>query len=172
MGQHCIHLYYGDGKGKTTAAVGLAVRACGSGMRVGVLSFLKDGTASEHAVLRTIPGIELFPCLEKVKFPFQMNADEHNKAAAFYTALLSQASDRRDLELFVLDEVTDACQAGLLREEQLFRFLQNQREQAEIVLTGHTPSARILAAADYITCMKAERHPYTAGLPARRGIEW
>lgn len=172
MERHCIHLYYGDGKGKTTAAIGLAIRACGNGMRVGILSFLKDGNSSENRILDTIPGIERFPCLPAVKFSFQMTSDEQTKAAAYYHALLKRAEARHDLDFFLLDEVLDVCQAGLLPEEALLHFLHQQKNRAEIVLTGHIPSERLLAAADYITEMHSHRHPYREGLAARRGIEW
>ena len=100
MERHCVHLYYGDGKGKTTAAIGLAIRACGNGMRVGILSFLKDGNSSENRILDTIPGIERFPCLPAVKFSFQMTSDEQTKAAAYYHALVKRAEARHDLDFF------------------------------------------------------------------------
>lgn len=171
MRQHCVHLYYGDGKGKTTAAIGLAIRACGAGMRVGFLSFLKDGTSSECRILQGLNGIEFFPCLNPVSFSFQMSAEEKKLASAFYQSLLAEASASHDFNMYILDEAADACQAKLLSEDLLLCFLQEKRAHAEIVLTGHQPSARLFESADYITHMVSERHPYERGTPARDGIE-
>lgn len=168
-----VHIYHGDGKGKTTAAMGLCLRAAGQGFAVGVAQFLKDGSSGECRALSGVPGVRLFPFLPHVPFTFAMSEGERDNAAAFYRGLLRQCGEEADrLDLLVLDEVLDAVGTGLVPEADLLRFVQQRPAGLELVLTGRGPSPELLALADYVTEMRAVRHPYQQGVSARRGVEW
>ena len=168
-----IHIYCGDGKGKTTAAMGLALRAAGSGKRVLILQFLKDGTSSEFASLAHVPGIETIPHTRTFGFSWTLSDEEKKQAKEYYSGLLEEAFQRsRDFDLLVLDEVLGACSAGMADEPRLLSLLAGKPDRLEIVLTGRGPSQPLLDAADYVTEMKKIKHPYEQGIPARKGIEY
>lgn len=172
-GRGLVHIYCGDGKGKTTAAVGLAVRAAGSGMRVLFVQFLKDGTSSECAVLRTLPGVTVEGESPVRKFSFAMTGSEKTRCLAYNNTLLQHLQPLLEEEnrLVVLDECIGAIGAGLLDEAPLTALLQSPARRAEVVLTGREPSAALQACADYISEMRKVRHPYDRGIAARKGIE-
>ncbi len=169
-----IHLYCGDGKGKTTAAVGLSVRAAGAGKRVLFAQFLKDGSSSELNILRALPNVEVACCEQN--FGFFKSMDEQTKAAArqAYFALLEDVMRKSadGVNLLVLDEAVAACNHGLIEETALLDFLRRRPETLEVVLTGRDPSQRLLDAADYVTEMRKCKHPFDRGIAARRGIEF
>lgn len=169
-----IHVYCGDGKGKTTAAVGLAARAAGAGKKVLFVQFFKDGSSSELGVLRAIEGVEVRVCETHYGFIWNMDAEEFARAKQDYTQLLRDAMEasKEGCGLLVLDEVISACNYGAVPERELLDFIVCRPEGLEIVLTGRDPSSALLDAADYITEMKKLRHPYDEGKEARRGIEF
>ena len=135
-----VHIYCGDGKGKTTASVGAAVRAAGSGKKVVIKRFLKNDHSGEVEVLKQIPGITVLPCTRQ--FGFSWN------------------------------EAVGACSLGFIKEERLLELIGCKPEKLEVILTGRNPSKELLAAADYVTEMVMRAHPYTRGIPARKGIEY
>lgn len=166
-----IHLYCGNGKGKTTAAMGLALRAAGRGERVVIAQFLKGADSGERYALAKLPQVELLPLPDQVKFTFQMDEQERLEASRRCRALLEVARERaKDCFLLVLDESCAAVNSGLLPLEELLDCLDNLT--CEIVLTGRDPAPQLLERADYITQMEPLRHPYQRGITARKGIEW
>ena len=168
-----IHIYCGDGKGKTTAALGLAIRAAGSGRRVLLLQFLKDGKSSEFASLEKVPGIETVPQTRTFGFSWTLTPEEKAEAKRYYTGLLEAAFSRASgFDLLVLDEAMGACSAGMLEEARLLELLEGRPEELEVVLTGRGPSQAFLEKADYVTEMKLVKHPFERGIPARPGIEY
>ncbi len=168
-----VHLYCGDGKGKSTAAVGLSVRAFGAGKRVVFTQFFKDGSSSEIAVLRQLPGVKVLVCPEHFGRFRNMTPEKREKARAAYAELLESAlSSASEADLLVLDEAVSACNHGIIDEGRLLAFLGERPAGLEVVLTGREPSEALLAAADYVTEMKKRRHPFDAGIPARKGIEF
>lgn len=169
-----VHLYCGDGKGKTTAAVGLAVRAAGAGRRVLFTQFFKNGDSSEISVLRALENVEVFLCPARHGFFRNMDGAERADARRDYSALLEDAlgAARRGAGLLVLDEAVSACNYGVIEEEKILDFLRGKPAELEVVLTGRDPSAALLERADYATEMKKLRHPYDRGVRARRGIEF
>lgn len=168
-----IHIYCGDGKGKTTAAVGLALRSAGAGNRVVFTQFFKDGSSSEISLLRQIPGISVLHTKTVGGFWKRMTAEQQAQASRDYTELFHIACERaKNMDLLVLDEVISACNHGAVPEEALLEFLQNKPEHLEVVLTGRNPSEALLAQADYVTEMKKIKHPFDHGVLARKGIEY
>ena len=167
-----IHLYYGDGKGKSTAAAGLALRALGAGQRVSVLAFLKDGSSGELAGLRAL-GARVWAGLAGLPAQFSWQMSEADKAAC----LATQTARLRGVlqvpcEMLVLDEACAAFALGLVDRDLLRTAVLQAPAGREVVLTGRAPAAWMLAAADYVTEMRAVRHPFDKGVPARPGVEY
>ena len=168
-----IHLYCGDGKGKSTAAVGLSIRAAGAGMKVVFCQFFKDGTSSELKVLRSLPEAEVLVCERHFGRFRNMSEEEKAEAKEAYSALLEAAiAKAAGAGLLVLDEAVSACNHGILSEERLLAFLRSKPEGLEVVLTGRNPSEALQSAADYVTEMRKLRHPFDWGIAAREGIEY
>lgn len=169
-----IHIYCGDGKGKTTASVGLAVRAAGAGKKVLFVQFLKDGSSSELNVLRGLENIDVRICETHYGFLWTLSEEEFARAAQDYTQLLRGAleASKDGYGLLVLDEVISSCNCGVVPERELLDFIACRPEGLEVVFTGRDPSKTLLDTADYITEMKKLRHPYDEGKEARRGIEF
>lgn len=165
-----LHVYFGEGKGKTTAAAGLAVRALGHGQKVLFLQFLKSGTSGELSVLRQA-GAEVFSGKAGTKFVSQMTVEEKRETAHMHNGFLANAKET-EWDLLVLDEACAAANAGVIDEEMLRGIVLENRERKEIVITGRNPRQWMFEAADYITEMKCVRHPYTLGITAREGVEF
>lgn len=167
-----IHLYCGDGKGKTTAAVGLAVRAAGAGKQVIFTQFFKDGSSSEVESLKLL-GIRTIHAQTVKGFYRAMNEQQRQQARQDYTALFRQVTDAaKDAGLLILDEIVSACNRGVVPEGLVVDFLQNKPSALEVVLTGRDPSPALVELADYITEMRKLRHPYDRGVAARKGVEY
>lgn len=169
-----VHLYCGDGKGKTTAAVGLAVRHSGRGGKVVFAQFLKDGTSGECRVLAKL-GVTVLAANPVGKFSFRMTEEEKAETAAALGRTFDAATGfavRERATLLVLDEVCAAVNCGFLPEKTLTEFLESRPDSLEVVLTGRDPSENLQVYADYITEMKKRRHPFDEGVAAREGIEF
>ena len=171
----CVHIYCGDGKGKTSSAVGLAVRASGRGKKVLIVRFLKTEDSGEVEVLRKIPGITVTPCDRTFGFVFRMNEEQKREAGAYFqsrfeTAVKTAVED--GVDLLVLDEILASCNYGMVREDDVAEFLRNRPAEMEVVLTGRDPSDRLIALADYVSEIKMVKHPYTQRIGAREGIEY
>lgn len=169
-----IHIYYGDGKGKTTAAMGLALRAAGSGKSVVIMQFLKnDDGSGERKILETLPNVFCIPAAKNMKFVFQMTEEEKKQYRHLYEQKFLDMEDySRECDLLILDEAIGAIDAGLITEERLIQFLDTLKEGIEVVMTGHTLKEALIERADYVTYMQKIRHPYDKGQAARKGIEW
>ena len=168
-----IHIYYGYGKGKTTAAVGQIIRAAGSGLRVLVFQFLKDNSSSERKILEEIPAVTCLPGRDKIKFYNQMNSEEKAELKHYYTKALDEiVKFCSPFDVLFLDEVLDAVSLNLLNEDKLMSFLQHKPRGLEIIMTGHDVSQRMIDVSDYATKMQKINHPYDKGQSAREGIEY
>ncbi len=170
-----IHIYFGDGKGKTTAAAGLAVRAAGSNMKVLFVQFLKTGISGERTVLKESENVTLTSCPAELKFTNEMTEAEKQQAAVLFRGIFERSaatalSERYDM--IVLDEIFDAINEGMLSDATVLEFITNAPHSIEIVMTGHNPSQRFLDEADYVTEMKKIKHPFDKGLTGRIGIEF
>ncbi|MCX7715576.1 MAG: cob(I)yrinic acid a,c-diamide adenosyltransferase [Clostridia bacterium] len=173
MEKGLIHIYCGNGKGKTTAAVGLAARCAGSGGDVLFFQFLKDNTSSEREILKKIDRVTLLDGLSKVKFSFAMNESEMQQAKRFYTEKMEEIiKESEKYRLLVMDEIIAAANKGFIDEDRLVEFLKNKPYMLEVVLTGRNPSERLVDIADYVSEIKKIKHPFDKGIKARKGIEF
>ena len=170
MEQGLVHLYAGDGKGKTTAAMGLALRALGNEKRVTVVQFLKGMPSGEVDLLHQL-GATVYRAENITKFVFQMTEQEKIEAKAAYTQLLQQAVCQ-PTDLLVLDEACAACALEMVDVQMLKDVVQKRPEGLELVLTGRDPAQWMIEAADYYTEMCCRKHPYEKGIAARKGIEF
>ena len=165
-----LHLYYGDGKGKTTAAMGLALRALGSGKMVVVLQFLKGSKSGEVPLLEQL-GAKIYRGKAGQKFVFQMNEEEKAATRQLQNAnLAAAAADEADL--LILDEAGSAWELDMVDKALLQKAVLARPAGQECVLTAHAAPQWMLDAADYVTEMKCRRHPYQKGIAARQGIEY
>lgn len=170
-----LHIYHGDGKGKTTAAMGLALRMIGTGNKVFIVQFLKGRPSGEIQSLLKMDRVTVLRGRPDTKFTFQMSAAEMDSVRELHNRQLQlafSAAEQGSADLIVLDEALDAIATGTLEEGMLLELILQNKEKTEIVLTGRNLSAQVLAAADYVTHMKKEKHPYDLGMQARKGIEY
>lgn len=181
-----IHLYTGDGKGKTTASVGLAVRAAGRGMKVCFAQFMKGGDSGELHVLSELPQVRILRSRKEFGFYNTLSDKEKRELTEIHNGILEElitAAEEGSCDMIVLDEVTYPVNWGLFDRTKLDRLLAlgmtGKKSEAgceirvpELVLTGRAPDAFLLECADYVTEMKCVRHPYDKGVPAREGIEY
>lgn len=169
----CVHLYCGNGKGKTTAGMGLCVRAAGSGKRVLIYQFMKDNSSSELKALDKLSNITRIEGPEMAKFTFQMTPQEMRKEYERNNCRFHEVTEKAGLyDLLFLDEAIYAIKLGLLDEQLVLDFLKNRPGWLEVVLTGRNPSPALMEAADYITEMKKIKHPFDQGCRSRKGIEF
>ncbi len=181
-----IHLYYGDGKGKTTSAIGLAIRAAGNNIPVIFVQFMKSASAGELNSLEKL-GIRILRGKESRHFFSQMTEKEKEETKKLSEEIFSRAISlvRDYLQhgegesspdcprlLLVLDEVCAACHYRMLSPDDVMAAVRQLPEQVEVVLTGRNPPSLFLEAADYITEMKKIRHPYDKKITARKGVEF
>lgn len=168
-----LHIYCGDGKGKTTCAMGLAVRAAGHGRKVVVAQFLKGSNSGERTILESIPHVNCLPVPETIKFIFMMDEQEKANARAETTASFHQAVERsKDADLLVLDELCGALSTDMVPLDAVLAFLDSRPENLEVVITGRDPAPELQERADYITEMRKVKHPFDKGVNAREGVEW
>lgn len=158
-----IHVYHGDGKGKTTAAMGLALRMLAAGRRVVVVQFLKDGESGEVRLLAEHFGVPVFAGKVSDKFTWSMTSEELAATRELHDGNLASA----------LAELEGAQEGLLVLDEALVdRALDMSARGVEVALTGRAPSRKIVEKADYITEMRCEKHPYEQGICAREGVEY
>lgn len=170
-----IHIYCGDGKGKTTAALGLALRAAGSGMRVHIVQLLKGSETSELKTLALIPNITIRRCDKNYGFTFNMSEVDKMKLTACHNKLLLQAEELMhggDADMLIIDEFNATYEYGLLDRELADRIVLQKADSTELVLTGRNPDKKFIDAADYVSEIASVKHPYRRGITARKGIEF
>lgn len=172
-GRGCVHIYCGDGKGKTTCLMGLTVRAAGRGKKILLHQFLKNDSSGERLIIDNLPGVTAMPGVKMDKFTFQMTEEELFELQAANDDMLEQIiSLAPDYDMVVLDECIYAIDRGLLTEKPLLEFLRKRPYGLEVVLTGRNPSKELMAEADYISEIRKVKHPFDQGLSSREGIEF
>jgi cob(I)alamin adenosyltransferase len=170
-----IHIYCGDGKGKTTAAMGLTLRCVGGGGRALVYQFLKDGTSGEIGLMKNIDGVEVYDGYKLTGFCFNPTDEEKNAEVEKYAEDMEYISERvhkEQFDLLVLDEVLHAVNMGYVQLNDLLDFLKNRPEKTEVVLTGRNPKSELISIADYVSEIKKVKHPFDKGIGARKYVEF
>ena len=166
-----FHLYTGDGKGKTTAAIGLAIRAAGAGMKVFFCQFMKTGKTGEIAGLARFPDLITVERYGTGRFVRGKPAPEDVKAAREGLARAAEAIDSGRYDIVILDEAAIACWYGMFPVQELLNATEKSHGRVEIVVTGRNADPALADRADLVTEMKKVRHYFDAGVEAREGIE-
>jgi cob(I)alamin adenosyltransferase len=170
-----IQVYSGDGKGKSTAAIGQAVRAGGHGFKVGFISFFKDPEVFGYGEYKSLQrlGIETFlfarkhPHFYKDLSPSEVR-EECLKGVEFIKKLFRDQS----WDMLVLDEINITIRDGFLKEEEVLSLLEAKPQNLELILTGRGATERIINRADLVSEVKEVKHPYEQGITSREGIEY
>lgn len=194
-----VHAYTGDGQGKTTAAIGLALRAIGQGFRVCMIQFLKGGSyTGEFVAAKDMPLLEVHQvgksCIKLDKqlklfgeengdivrnsrfcgdcrYCFSIDKDE-KIAAQEGIELANKKTSSGDFDVVILDEIFGVINENLAKVEDVLELIRSKHKKTELVLTGRSAHKEILAVADYVSDVKKIKHPYDKGIEARRGIEY
>ena len=174
-----IHLYTGNGKGKTTAAIGLCIRAAGWDQQVCFAQFMKGNDTGELYVLKSLPGVTILRSEKNFGFYSSMSESDKEELIEIHNRILDrilELVERRNCQLVILDEITYPVNWGLLDIEKLKRLLafgkQGGDQETELVLTGRSAQDFLSDMAVYVTEMRCVRHPYEKGTGARKGIEF
>ena len=166
-----IHVYMGDGKGKTTSALGLAVRIAGCGGRTAFIQFMKGWEYSEVRGLASLPGVRLIQTgRPDYIYPGKADPLDYEEAAKGLKAA-EEAVMSGSYDLVVLDEINVAIDFELLPLEKVLDLLKNKPLHVEVVLTGRTSPPELIELADLVTDMKEIKHPFSKGILARKGID-
>ncbi len=179
QGYGLVQLIHGHGKGKTTAALGQAIRCAGAGRKVVIIYFDKGGTShySERVMLDRIPTITYIATgrdrIDSVtgRFDFSIQDMDRTEAQRGLEAA-RQAMCAGDVSLVVLDEINSTVDLGMLLADDVLSALKAKRDEVEVVLTGRNPPPAFLEAAHLVTEMRLERHYFYSGVKAREGLDY
>lgn len=169
-----VIVYTGEGKGKTTASVGLAIRAAGRGMMVGFFQFFKKPVSGELSVLKDIDKVDVYsyvnehPALDRLSCQ-----EEHALKSAFDSkwADVKNIVEEKNFDVVILDEILVAVRDGFLEENELLLFLKGKKDSMDIVVTGRCNLGALISVADIVTDMKNIKHPFPR-VKARKGIDF
>lgn len=170
-------IYTGNGKGKTTAVVGLTVRAAGNRMRVFFLQFIKgQWKTGERAILQNLPGVDLEVTgrgftIERLRNP-SIPLKDHAAAAAHGWEVAQQIVHEGAYDLVVLDELLGAIKAGLVPLEEVIELVRSKPPELHLALTGRNAPPELVKVADLVSEVQPVKHPYQRGIKAQRGIEF
>jgi cob(I)alamin adenosyltransferase len=169
-----ILIFTGDGKGKTTAALGMALRASGHDMRTLFLQFMKANEAvGELAALKHLPGVEAIQMGRRfVPATTDSAFSEHRQAALHALEKAAEALRSKKYDLIILDEICTAMDKGLITEEQILELIEASGEVSCLVLTGRGATKRLIAKADTVTEMRNLKHGLREGIAAQKGVEY
>ena len=171
MGTGFVHIYTGNGKGKTTAALGLALRAAGAGKRVLLAQFLKKADCSEHRALKRFEKSIEICCFGTGKFVKGDVRSDQMQQARKGLEKISRLLGQKDFDLIILDEVIVACTFGLIPIEQVLELIEKRPPDSDMVLTGRGAPQCLIDIADLVTEMVEIKHYFHQGIAARKGIE-
>jgi cob(I)alamin adenosyltransferase len=166
-----IQVYTGDGKGKTTAALGLSLRAAGAGLSVYFAQFIKQGAYSEITALKAFGGRVTVAQFGRGRFVTGVPAPEDVAAARDGLDKVRAAMASGNYDVVVMDEANGAVQAGLFPAAALLEIMDAKPDGVELVITGRGAHEAVMARADLVTEMKEVKHYYAMGVAARPGIE-
>jgi cob(I)alamin adenosyltransferase len=168
-----VQVYTGDGKGKTSAAFGLALRAIGRGLKGYIIQFIKGGfDYGELYVIDKLPNLEL-KAFGRRKFITEKPAGKEDiKLAEEALALAEKVVKSGEYDIVILDEINVALSLRLINLEKVLELIKNKPKHVELVLTGRNAPSEIIEVADLVTEMKEIKHPFNKGYQARKGIEY
>lgn len=169
-----VHIYTGEGKGKTTAALGQGFRTAGGGYRVLLAQFLKGQDTGELHSIAQLPNFDLLRFGKPKKFYFQMNEEEKaqvKEAIEEGLKAIEEAMAQEAYNLIILDEILGTIKNGIVTEEQVLALIDQKPAHMELILTGRDAPQALVERANYVTEMKMIKHPYQEGIHARKGIE-
>ena len=165
-----VIVHTGDGKGKTTAALGLAIRAFGAGLKVLILQFIKGRKLSGELVTLKTLGVEIKQC--GLGFITEENFADQKKSAREAVDLARAEISSGAWDLIILDEINYAVKFGLVDKAQISELLKIRPQQLHLVFTGRDALPELIDAADLVTEMKLVKHPFQRGIAAQAGIEF
>jgi cob(I)alamin adenosyltransferase len=170
-----VHIYTGDGKGKTTASIGLGMRALGRGFKVLMVQFLKGNETGEMFSLKKHePDFFFYSGIAEKKFTWEMNEGELESCKANQNKNFEFA--KKELEsgkwdMVILDEILAAVNAGMIDLNQLKQLVEERPKHIELIITGRDAPPELIELADYVSEIKEIKHPMTKGVKPRQGIE-
>jgi len=171
-----IHIYTGNGKGKTTAACGLGIRAWGNSFKVLMIQFLKGSDTGEIKCFETLGPNFVFHRGRKIKgFVWNMNEEQLKDTRDICLEDLEWVKNEvknGDYGLLIMDEIMGSITNGFIKVEEIVQFLQNKPENLEVVLTGRNAPKELIDIADYVSEINPIKHPFDKGIPGRKGIEF
>lgn len=171
-----IHIYTGDGKGKTTAAIGLGLRAFGRGWKVVLMRFLKNQDSGEVAAITALGNRYRIESDKSIlKFTWSMSEEERMEAGEICRRMLERGRALMNsglCDMLILDEALGAIHGGFLTIEDLCGLMQDRPASVELVLTGRNAPEELVSLADYVSEIHALKHPMDVGTSAREGVEY
>ncbi|UCC27931.1 MAG: cob(I)yrinic acid a,c-diamide adenosyltransferase [Candidatus Bathyarchaeota archaeon] len=168
-----VQVYTGDGKGKTSAAFGAALRAIGRGLKVYIIQFIKGGfDYGELHVVKKLPNFKL-AAFGRGKFVTEVSPHEEDvKLAEEALKLAKEVIGSGQYDIVVLDEINVALNLKLVTVDEALQLIKNRPKHVELILTGRYAPMQIVEVADLVTEMKEIKHPFTEGVTPRKGIEY
>jgi len=168
-----VQVYTGNGKGKTSAAFGLALRAIGRGLKVYIIQFIKGGfDYGELYIIDKLPNLTL-KAFGRGKFVTEKPPEKEDIELAHEALTLAEEIVKSgEYDIVVLDEINVALNLKLIKIDNVLKMIKNKPKHVELILTGRCASDKIIEAADLVTEMKEVKHPYKKGFQARKGIEY
>jgi cob(I)alamin adenosyltransferase len=168
-----VEVFTGNGKGKTSAALGMVLRACGHDLRIYIVHFMKgDYSYGEQQVLSKLPNVSFSRFGQKgFVDPANVKSEDKEQASLALRAA-QQAMLSGDYDLVVLDEVNLASAWELVDTEDVVKLIKQKPNEVELILTGRCADARLVELADLVTEMVEVKHPYTKGMAARKGFDY
>lgn len=175
MEKGLVHFYLGNGKGKTTALFGLALRALGRNLKVLIIQVLKARETGEVIYLNRLndKNLKIIRISSSTKFSWEMNEIEKlNSKDEIQKSLNTIKNEISNFDLVLFDEFLNAQSIDFISEEEIIKLIENKNNNQEFAFTGRETTVKLKNYADYISYIKAEKHPYEKGIPARIGIEF
>ncbi len=174
LDQGLVSIFTGDGKGKTTAAIGAVVRAAGHGFRSFVIYFMKgkDYIHGENTILSQLPNVSLASFGQKGWVDRKNLKPENREQARLAMVTAREAINSGDYDIIVLDEINIVINYGLIELDEVIKLIKDKPKQVELILTGRYADPKLVQMADLVTEMQMIKHPYTKGIKARRGIDY
>lgn len=176
MERGLVQVYCGDGKGKTTAAIGQGIRGVGRGFKVIMIQFLKGGISGEMKSLAKLePDFKVFR-FEKERDFYKFLSDKEKEEVRIEIEnamhFAKKVFDTKECDILILDEILGVVENDIISVEKLKQFIENKPEQMELILTGRKLPKELEEYSDYISEIKMVKHPYEQGIEARLGIEY